>query len=232
MFGRLIGPVRTLKGCRLYSQPASGGSKRRGFDRSMLKPALIVVVFGSMLSHVSNQQKHSAELDRRYELKMNILRKLISRAKEGDISFNVDEELQLVNKLFSRYSKSGNVSFEEEAEKIRKSSDSNKYSEKALLDSLNSSRNPLEEESLEEMFKSIMNEVNDTSRPLQKKSETIVVPSHDENEIVLNKKFLEEQAKREVELQNYTPSTDAHTIVDIPGDLSVAAKDTEIKSFL
>lgn len=185
-----------------------------------------------MLSHVSNQQKLSAELDRRYELKMNILRKLISRAKEGDISFNVDEELQLVNKLFSRYSKSGNVSFEEEAEKIRKSSDSNKYSEKALLDSLNSSRNPLEEESLEDMFKSIMNEVNDTSRPLLKKSETIVVPPHDENEIVLNKKFLEEQAKREVELQNYTPSTDAHTIVDIPGELSVAAKDTEIKSFL
>lgn len=231
MFGRLIGPVKTLKGCRLYSQPASGGSKR-GFDRSMLKPALIVVVFGSMLSHVSNQQKLSAELDRRYELKMNILRKLISRAKEGDISFNVDEELQLVNKLFSRYSKSGNVSFEEEAEKIRKSSDSNKYSEKALLDSLNSSRNPLEEESLEDMFKSIMNEVNDTSRPLLKKSETIVVPPHDENEIVLNKKFLEEQAKREVELQNYTPSTDVHTIVDIPGELSVAAKDTEIKSFL
>lgn len=231
MFGRLIGPVKTLKGCRLYSQPASGSSKR-GFDRSMLKPALIVVVFGSMLSHVSNQQKLSAELDRRYELKMNILRKLISRAKEGDISFSVDEELQLVNKLFSRYSKSGNVSFEEEAEKIRKSSDSNKYSEKALLDSLNSSRNPLEEESLEDMFKSIMNEVNDTSRPLLKKSETIVVPPHDENEIVLNKKFLEEQAKREVELQNYTPSTDAHTIVDIPGELSVAAKDTEIKSFL
>lgn len=232
MFSRLAGPIGRMQRFRLYSQSANTGSKRRGFDRSMLKPAIIVIVFGSMLSHVSNQQKLNAELDRRYELKMTILRKLISRAKEGDISFDADEELQLVNKLFSRHVKSGGANFDEEAERLRKSSNSNKYSEKALLDSLNSPKSPLEEESLEEMFKSLMSEVDDTKTSLQKQPEAVIEPSHEENGIALDKKFLEVEAKREAQLQNYTPSTEVHTIVSNPGELTMAANDTDIKGFL
>lgn len=228
MFNRLTFSAGRLRGCRLYSRPASGGSRSRGFDKAMIKPALIVIVFGSMLSHVSNQQKLNAELDRRYELKMNILRKLISRANEGDTNFDVSTELDLVNKLFDRSSKSSSAGYDAEAGKSRQNADIGRIPEETLLNSLNNRIDPLEEESLERILENLMNEVNDTPAAAQEQPKLV----DEESDIVKNKKFLEKQAERETRLLDYVPSTDAHTIVDTPGELSVAANETEIKKFL
>ncbi|QLL34175.1 hypothetical protein HG536_0G00320 [Torulaspora globosa] len=217
--------------CRHYSHAAAKtGSKKSGFDKSMLKPALAVIVFASMLSHVSNQQNVNAELDRRYELKIGILEKLIERAKHGDRDFDPHEELKLVNKLFARFSSSKGIDLEDEAAKVRKYSDARPYSEEMIINSLNGSAKQVEEESLEEVLKSLMNEVDGKG--------TMTQPSppessfHEKGEVVLNKKLLDELARKEAELLNYSPSTDAHTLVENPGELTAAAKDTEVPKFL
>lgn len=221
-----------MAACRRYSQATGAtGSKRSGFDKSMMKPALAVIVFASMLSHVSNQQNVNSELDRRYELKIGILQKLIARAKQGDRDFNVDEELKLVNKLFARFTSLKGIDFEDEAARMRKYSDARPYSEEMILNSLNGSAKHEEEESLEDVLKSLMDEVNG-KKPV-KQALPIEPSAHDEvGGVVVNKKILDELARKEAELLNYSPSTDAHTLVENPGELSAAAKDTEVTKFL
>lgn len=216
---------------RRYSHAAvEASSKKRGFDKSMLKPALAVVVFASMLSHVSNQQNVNAELDRRYELKIGILKKLIERARQGDRDFDPNEELKLVNKLFARVSNIKGIDLEDEAAKVRKYSAARPYSEEMIINSLNGSAKEVEEESLEEVLKSLMNEVEGKG---VMKQPSLPDPSFQDNEgVVLNKKILNELAKREAELLNYSPSTDVHTLVENPGELTAAAKDTEVTKFL
>lgn len=217
---------------RRYSQPAvaNAGSKRRGFDKSMVKPALAVVVFASVLSHVSNQQNLNAELDRRYELKISILKKLIERAKQGDRDIDVNEELKLVNKLFARVSGSKTIDFEDEAARVRKYSESRPYTEEMIIKSLNGSTEENEDESLEDVWKGLLDGL-DGKKPVTQPLPTESSP-HEREQIVVNKKMLDELARKEAELLNYTPSTDAHTLVANPGELSAAAKDTEVTKFL
>ncbi|QLQ80634.1 hypothetical protein HG537_0D06350 [Torulaspora globosa] len=216
---------------RRYSYAAGKkSSKKSGFDKSMLKPALAVIVFASMLSHVSNQQNVNAELDRRYELKIGILEKLIERAKQGDRDFDPDEELKLVNKLFARISNVKGINLEDEAAKVRKYSAARPYSEEMIINSLNGSSKQIEEESLEEVLKSLMNEVD--AKGTTQQSRLPESSFHEREEVVLDKKILNELARKEAEFLNYTPSTDAHTLVENPGELTDAAKDTEVPKFL
>lgn len=232
MFGRLAIRART-PARRLYAQVSAlpGETKKSRFDKSMIKPALVVIIFGSMLNHVSNQQKRNAELERRYDLKIHILNELIERAMKGDTDFDLSEELMLVNKLFSRHVSSKYASVGEEAGKLRNFYESQAYSEKEVLDSMNSTTGSKEEESLDELFKGIMEQANDVV-PIKNKQKQDTKSLHSSEEIVANKDILMNDAKIEMDLLNYKPSTDVHLIVETPGEVSSAAKDTKVTKFL
>lgn len=239
-----LGKVARISGQRLYSAktkaaiPAQPG--RTQFDKSMLKPALVIIIFGSMLSHVSTQEKRHAELERRFDLKADILSELIERAKNGDTDFDVDKELSLVNKVFSRYEKSQNIDISEEATKLRNVYDTQTYSRKEVLESLNSSTGATEEESLDDLFRSIIEEVDETSAnrkhtgeisiKLEKSQRDTQVENADG--IIMDKRILNEEAAKENDSKEYEPSTEIHLIVENPGELSEVAKETKVTKFL
>lgn len=225
MLGRA---VRQLSICRLYSQIAPRPVKTSRFDRSIIKPLLVVIVFGTMLTHVTNQQRIAGEIERRYFLKIEILKDLIERAREGDTNINVQEELKLVNKLFERTSEARELNARE-AKKLQEISSSQNYSEKEVLQSLNRSPRALEKESLDDLLKSIMDEISDDPKqPIPRKTS----PEPNSNEVILDRDVLKEEAKYERELSQYKPSTDVHLIVENPGELSSAAEDTKVTKFL
>lgn len=213
-------------------------SGRTQFDKSMLKPALVVIIFGSMLSHVSNQQKRHAELERRYGLKMEILNDLIGRAKNGDIDFEVDRELKLVNKLFSRHSDFKDFNLEEEADDARGTYDSQTYSKQDILESLNRSTGTQEPESLDDFLKSIIEEADDNllierDQNVRKQGQPHHTTLKSSSEgIVEDKQILRREAERESELEDYKPSTEVHLIVENPGELYKAAEETKVTKFL
>lgn len=225
MLGRVVRPLSVF---RLYSQFAPRPGKSSRFDRTIIKPLVVVIVFGTMLTHVTNQQRLAGEMERRYFLKIEILKDLIERAREGDTNINVQEELKLVNKLFERTSEARELNARE-AEKLQEISSSQNYSEKEVLQSLNRSPRALEKESLDDLLKSIMDEISDEPKqPIPRKSS----PTPNSNEVILDKDVLKEEAKYERELSQYKPSTDVHLIVESPGELSSAAEDTKVTRFL
>ncbi|AQZ16437.1 YIR024C [Zygosaccharomyces parabailii] len=225
MLGRV---VRPLSVCRVYSQISPRPTKTSRFDRTIIKPLLVVILFGTMLTHVTNQQRLAGEMERRYFLKIEILKDLIERAREGDTKINVQEELKLVNKLFERTSEARELN-SREAEKLQEISSSQNYSEKEVLQSLNRSPRALEKESLDDLLKSIMDEISDAPKqPIPRKTS----PKPNSNEVIVDKDVLKEEAKYERELSQYKPSTDVHLIVENPGELSSAAEDTKVTKFL
>lgn len=232
MYSRLAIGART-PARRLYAQVSASpaGSKTSRFDKSMIKPALVVIIFGSLLNHVSTQQKRNAELERRYDLKIHILNELIERAMKGDTDFDLSEELMLVNKLFSRHASSKYASLGEEAGKLRDFYEGQAYSKKEVLDSMNSATGSKKEESLDELLKGIMEQATDKV-PIKSTQKKDTKSLHTSEEIVANKDILMNDAKIERDLLNYKPSTEVHLIVETPGDVSSAAKDTKVTKFL
>lgn len=234
MFSRFGRPLRVISAARFYSQAAVNSSnkqKNARFDNSMIKPIVVVIMFGTMLSHVMNQQRLAGEMERRYLLKMEILKDLIQKAKKGESNINVQEELKLVNKLFER-TKEARVLDEEEAQKLSQISSSQNYSEAEVLQSMNSSTRGLEKELLEDTLKSIMDEVTDEPKSSSRKCNLAPKPSQHSEEFITDKDTLKERAEYERELLQYKPSTDVHLIVENPGELSSAAEDTKVSKFL
>ncbi|GAV54286.1 hypothetical protein ZYGR_0AL00180 [Zygosaccharomyces rouxii] len=236
MFVRFFRPLRKVTAARFYSQTPSGAvgtsSKQTNskFDKSIIKPILVVVMFGTMLSHVMNQQRLAGEMERRYLLKMEILKDLIEKAKRGEGNINVKEELKLVNKLFER-TKEARFLDEKEAEKLSQISSSQNYSEAEVLRSMNNSTRALEKESLDDILKNIMDEMSDEPKSSAFKSNS--EPKQQQSgELITDKDTLKEKAEYERELLQYKPSTDVHLIVQNPGELSSAAEDTKVRKFL
>lgn len=221
--------LRPLSRCSYYSQVASKRPEKVSrFDKSIVKPLVVVVVFGTMLTHVTNQQRLAGEMERRYFLKIEILKDLIERAREGDPNIDVHEELKLVNKLFERTTDARTLDAME-AEKLQDISASQSYSESEVLQSMNSSTRALEKESLDDLLKSIVDEISDEPKqPLHLKSAS----KRTADDFILDKDLLKEEAQYERELAQYKPSTDVHLIVENPGDLSSAAEDTKVTKFL
>lgn len=236
MFIRLGRPLEKFTFTRFYSQIPSGAvgtSSRQAkskFDNSIIKPIIVVVMFGTMLSNVMNQQRLAGEMERRYLLKMEILKDLIQKAKKGEGNINVQEELKLVNKLFER-TKKARVLDDTEAEKLSQISSSQNYSEAEVLRSMNSSTRALEKESLDDVLKSIMDEISDESKLTTRKS-NLPPKQQQSGELITDKDALKEKGEYEREILQYKPSTDVHLIVKNPGDLSSAAEDTKISKFL
>lgn len=240
MFKAIYKP--TISCVRLYSQNLSAQRpKKSRFDKSMIKPAIVLIVFGSMLTNVMEQQKKNSELERRYSLKLKILRDLIDRVKkENDTSFDPEEELRLVNKIFDRYETSKFVKLEEEATKARELTQRKDYSRKDIIDSLNFKSDQEEEESLQALFNDIMKDIEETGQPLKgeekqegknSNSSSPQQPSPKE-EIVTDRKVLAQEAEKEKERLQYKLNTKSHVIVENPGEYASAAEENKVSKFL
>ncbi|CAR21828.1 Ina22p [Lachancea thermotolerans CBS 6340] len=239
---------------RLYSSSfPHASSKNPGnskFDKTMLKPALVIVLFGSMLTNVMEQQKRNSELERRYGMKLGVLQDLIDKVKHGeDSSIDIDKELALVNKLFERFEISKYVELEEEASKVRKLNDqADVISQNEIAARLNGKKPVDDETSLRELFRDIMKDIDDipVARNEESKQHDSKVVSSDQNkaiyqvemktvpesEIQTNERVLTEEAKNEKQRLKFRPATDSHVIVENPGEYSTAAEDHKVSKFL
>ncbi|SCW00854.1 LAFE_0C13476g1_1 [Lachancea fermentati] len=219
---------------------APNAPQKSKFDKSMVKPAVVVILFGSVLTNLMEEQKSMSEMERRYHLKIDILKDMINKVKvEGDSSIDIAEELKLVNKSFERFENSKLTDLEREAQRVRERADKNSYSKNSVINSLNSR---LEDESLEDLFKEIMQDIDregDILEPTmpsqshvkqtkQSNAEDIVA----KGDIVTNAKRLALEAEKEKRSLSFKPSTDAHVIVENPGDYSTAAEEQKVSKFL
>ncbi|SCU94457.1 LAFA_0F21946g1_1 [Lachancea sp. 'fantastica'] len=228
---------------RNAGENAVSGRKSSRFDKSMLKPALVVILFGSMLTSVMEQQKKNAELERRYSLKLGILRDLISKVQKDEL-VDVEQELALVNKLFQRFERSKYVLLEEEAAKVREHNEvAGDLNRQDMISRLNGQKNPDQDEaSLRDLFRDIMKDIDDDSglKPQMRAKEehSSENSAHTENSqledsrIQTDAEFLTREALNEKERLKYKPSTDSHIIVETPGEYSTSAEDHKVSKFL
>lgn len=217
---------------RGYAVAAQQGAKKSRFDNKALKPMILLLIFGSVLTSVTAQQQKHADMVRRYEMKIGILEELIERSKKGDFNYNAEKELELVNKLFARHEKGNSVSIDEEAKLIREQAEKEKLNREKVINSMNSK---LEEESFESIFKDIMKEVDQPIDQVSVAPKKLDAGSMKEgsDDIIVDKEWLEYENKREKKSLEFKPSTEKHVIVENAGDYSTAAaQDTEVKRFL
>lgn len=210
---------------RNYSELKGSQPTKARFDRTLVKPSIVLIVFGSVLINFMDQQKKTTELERRYSLKINILKDLVHRVKENnEVDIDIKEELKLVNKLFNRTTIGEQPILDEDTAKIRILTEQEQLSESYVRDSLNHKYN---EDSLEILFKNIMNDLN--KEPNECKNDQLYIS---EKEIVTNKIVLAAEVEQEKKNCTYKPETSQHIIVDNPGDYTASAEETTIPKFL
>lgn len=189
-----------------------------------------LVLFATMLTNVSEEQKRCGELERRYQMKVGIYEELIARAKNQDFNFDVEKEMMLVNKLFSRSTRSKKVEIEQEAALIREKSSKVNLDQEKVLNSMNSKG---AEESLEDLFKDIIKDLDGPEHHNEMEDRSLQrLPREPSEDIITNKEWLEHEAKVAQERAGFKPSTEKHLIVDNPGEYNMAAEDTKVKRFL
>ncbi|KAL3232756.1 hypothetical protein RNJ44_04672 [Nakaseomyces bracarensis] len=204
--------VRVAQSCRfrivqrLYSS-APATKKKSKFDKSALKPLGLLVIFGSILTNVMEERRKFNNMERRYTLKIDKLEELVERCKKGDTDIDISNELKIIDAMFS-VSENQKVSGLIAKRKREYDSDIKQIDH--------------EKESLESIWEDIMKSVEEIP---QKNSE----PASD---LITDPAVLEKRkAKEELERKS-APSYLTHTIVESPGELSEAAKDTSVKKFL
>ncbi|SCU99505.1 LADA_0H20186g1_1 [Lachancea dasiensis] len=240
----LRGPTRIPFPSRFYGSQAlntENTSRSSKFDKSMLKPALVVVLFGSMLTNVMEQERKNEEMENRYALKIQILRDMICRVEKNE-KVDPDQELMLVNKLFQRFLKSEFVGLEEDASRVR---DSVKPKENTIkrLNGMKASDDDMT--SLRDLYEDIMKDVNNEELSLP--AETVAAPKLPEmvpqitnsssepssdSTILTDKAALAKEAEAEKERLKYKPETGTHVIVENAGDYSGSADDMKVSKFL
>ncbi|KAG0672646.1 hypothetical protein C6P45_000077 [Maudiozyma exigua] len=192
---------------------------RATFDRSMIRPFIWVVVFGSLVTHVIDRRQAYNDMEKRYALKITILNDLLAKVESGDRNIseeNIDKELELVNKMFVKDKSLGM----KEVEHV--------LSQMQITVPKQEAYDFDEEESLEDIWKSIV-EDSTTDKPLEKCKKIVepVIKATDTSAdgIVLDKETLQRlRAEEKYEAKDFNQSTDQHLIVENPGDLSSSAK--------
>ncbi|CCE65556.1 hypothetical protein TPHA_0L02040 [Tetrapisispora phaffii CBS 4417] len=222
---------------RAYSQTAATGpssyKKPSRFDKSILKPALVLLIFGSILTNVSDAKKELVELDRRYSLKNDILRSLIYRASQGDTDFELDKEMVLVNKLFQRHELQSNGKGMKD--KLRLSTNAYSTSDpnrKNMRSASGAGKAQRDDQDLNSLWNELLEDMNKDIDVKQALS-TSVEGSSKHEDILTDKEMLQEEMKKEKHRgNNYEAKTDVHVIVENPGNLSDAVKDNKVSRFL
>lgn len=209
---------------RLQHTAASTGvseshTPRVTFDRSMIRPFVWVVVFGSLVTHLIDRRQAYNDLEKRYALKITILNDLLAKVESGDKSIaeeNIDKELELVNKMFVKDKSLGM----KEVERI--------LSQMQITVPQQESYDFDEEESLEDIWKSIVEDAT-TDKYLEKSktitNQVIKTTKTSSDGIVVDKETLKRlRAEEKDDERNFNQSIDQHLIVENPGDLSGSAK--------
>lgn len=210
---------------RFYSEVASGvaagkQSQRPRLDKSMIKPFVWIMIFGSLVTNVVERRQRFSDMKKRYGLKTRILQDLIEKVETGDHHLteeDIEEELKLVNKMFIKNKSLGM----KEVDSI--------LSQMQIAVPKFKNAVEEEEESLEDLWKELLEEVNNENpidRKQKRKEAVLKKPQIDNSEdIVLDKAVLRELEERERdENKKFTQSIDRHLIVENPGELSSSAK--------
>lgn len=192
---------------------------RATFDRSMIRPFIWVVVFGSLITHVIDRRQAYHDMEKRYALKITILNDLLAKVEAGDKNItqeSIDKELELVNKMFVKDKSLGM----KEVEHV--------LSQMQITVPKRESYNYDEEESLEDIWKSIVEDAT-SDKPLEKPAkiaEQVNTPIEASSDgIVMDRETLKRlRAEEKDEDKDFDQSTDQHLIVENPGDLSGSAK--------
>ena len=187
---------------------ASAGLKRKSrFDKTMIKPLLLVMVFGSILNAVIAEKRSTHDMERKYNLKVDKLKELIQRVHDnnGKVDFNADDEMKLVNLCLGIVGKNTNTMKEDKTDIVIP-----------------------KEESLEEIWQSIIDEA--------KKEVVEKTPDDDvknKEGIVTDLKLLKDLEKSKKEDEKVYLSGDVHMMMNQPGDLNEIAKENDkIPKFL
>lgn len=205
---------------RFYAAPktesATGATpsdkeKKSRFDKSVLKPLGLLVVFGSILTNVMEERRKFNNMERRYELKINKLEELLERCKKGERDVDIDNELKIIEAMFA-VSENQNIAGLIAKRKQEYDSDIKQVESK-------------ENESLQSLWADIMKSVDDIPEDSKKNKSTTM-------DLVTDPDILEKRKAEEDLVRKTAPSYMTHTIVETPGEVSEAAKDTSIKKFL
>ncbi|SMN22603.1 similar to Saccharomyces cerevisiae YIR024C INA22 Protein of unknown function [Maudiozyma saulgeensis] len=204
-----------------HSGPSVGPTQKATFDKSMIRPFIWVVVFGSLVTHVIDRRQAYSDMKKRYSLKITILKDLLEKAQNGNTSVTeeqVEHELRLVNKMFVRDKSLGAKEVE------------NVLSQMQIAIPKREEYNYDEEESLEDIWKGILEDINDDKSPKKLKKKAvqpvpITTTTKVLDDIIVDKETLKELREKERgDLKNFTQSTEQHLIVENPGELSGSAK--------
>ena len=211
-------PVFRAPGARFYAQgaPRAQVKPATGLDRSMVRPLVWVIVFGSLVTHVLGRRQEFADMEKRYALKTEILEGLLARARQGDAQVTeqlVERELALVNRMFVSDKSLGAREVEAALAKVGVAP----RGQPALPDDSKAS--------LEEVWKGILEDAQAEVEQVdvQEVEAPVDVSSHDD--IVLDRAALRRLREAEQdEGKDFAQSTDQHLIVENPGDLSSSAR--------
>lgn len=206
-------------------------------DRSLIKLGVWIVIFGSMLMHVIDKKQQYEEMEEKYNLKIDILKSIISRINNGE-TVNIDDELRLVNQTLERRNINRYPSPLQNYKKQKSTSIDGTISENLNFPAYENINN----ESLEDIWQNVLKDI--TTSPSQTLSSndpvTTRFPPNDthkdhtipSDDIIRDRNVLLETSKQEQEELKYFTPTNTHIIVDKPGELVEAAKGTQMTRYL
>lgn len=183
------------------------------FDKSMIYPGILLILFGSQVINVMNRQKYINELDRVYKIKINKIHEIAERLEHGEKGVNVEDEMKLVNMMFERQMNSTKMKLSKEYEVEHKIEE--------IYTDLNKELNQ------EDFIK--MLGLND--EPIKKKEIKILhVPGKES--VITDHEEIKDQITKQKELTKFVVKPETHIIVEKPGDYIESAKDTKLSKFL
>ncbi|KOG98911.1 Ina22p DI49_2803 [Saccharomyces eubayanus] len=202
---RSLSPMRLT--VRTVTSASAGAKAKSRYDKTIIKPILLVMVFGSILNSVIVEKRKAQDMERKYHLKANKLKELIQRVNDnnGKVDFDADDELRLVNLCLGITDKNI-VSTEEDKGDI-------------VIP---------KEESLEEIWQSIIDEAKkDIVEPTKNDDGT------NKEGIVTDVNVLRDLQNSKKEDEQVYLNGDIHMIMNQPGDLNEIAKENaKIPKFL
>ncbi|CAI4064991.1 Ina22p SKDI_09G1880 [Saccharomyces kudriavzevii IFO 1802] len=192
-FSRMKMAARTVT-----SASTSVKSKSR-YDKTMNKPLLLVMVFGSILNAGIVEKRKTNDMERKYHLKVDKLKELIQRVHDnnGKVDFNADDELKLVNLCLGIVNRN----------------------QPTMEEDKNDIMIP-KEESLEEIWQSIIEEAKkEVMEP------TSINDAKNKDGIVTDLDLLKNLKNSKKEDEQVYLNGDIHMIMNKPGDLNEIAKE-------
>lgn len=199
-------------------------------DPSLIKLATWIVIFGSILTHVIDKKRQYEEMEGKYILKINILKNIIKRLNNGE-TVDIEDELRLINQTLERK----NIPRYESLLQSRKRQKS-KFLDGTITENSNCSSNgDTNQESLEDIWSNVLKDIS--TLPTSTLSTTISTNKTHKNDssfsddIIRDRNILLETSKQEQKESKYFIPTNTHVIVNKPGELMEASKDTQMKKY-